>query len=79
MTKQEINEVATLSSGTIGNILNTNRYEDIDNFVSWLYKPMIGDIFWGELAAFGENVLIALGHAVTVYKRHYLSKSKIYF
>ena len=71
MNREQINQIATMSSGTIGKALDTDSYQKIDDFIQWLYRPLIGKIVWGELAAFGENLTIALSNAVKVYKRHF--------
>jgi hypothetical protein len=78
MTKNQINLVASLSSGTIANVLRSNLYKDIDAFINWLYEPLAKDkegnvILKGELAAFGENQLIALKNAVICYYKFYLT------
>ena len=76
MTKEQLQQIATMSSGTIGEALGTNLYEDIDQFTQWLFRPLIKDIMWGELASFGENLTIALSNAVKVYNRHFVGKYK---
>ena len=80
MTKEQIKQVANCSSGTIAKALDTNLYKDVDDFIRWLYKPLVHKsrtpnnehILWGELAAWGGNLLIALKNAVLCYKKHYL-------
>lgn len=85
MTKEQINRVAACSSGTIAIALDTHLYKDVDAFTQWLYRPLISknrsiinkDILWGELAAWGDNLLIALKNAVICYKKYYLNRSTI--
>ncbi len=76
MEIKQLNQIATMSSGTIGNALNSDSYSEIDQFTQWLFRPLIGEVVWGELAAFGENLTIALSNAVKVYERHFLGKYK---
>ena len=71
MNIEQINEISSLSSGTIGNALKTNKYTEIDSFIKWLYKPLINDILWGYLPAYGDNCLVALHNAITCYKKYY--------
>ena len=59
-----------LSSGTIGNVLETSSYNEIDRFCNAMMKPLAKDLTWGNLAAFGENELIGLKNCIFIYKRY---------
>ena len=81
MTKEELREVASLSGSLISLKLNDNRYETMDNFLSWMFNPLLpktandSETLNGELASFGNNSIDALSNLVTIYYRHY-AKSK---
>ena len=71
MTKEQIQKIATMSSGTIGKALDTHLYNEIDKFIQWLFRPLDDGMICGQLVSFGENLSIALSNAVKVYNRHY--------
>lgn len=70
MTKQQILELNSLSSGTISKELGSNSYNDVDNFRAWLFKPLLDDMWIGQTADFGDNILFALKNAISCYKRY---------
>lgn len=71
MTIIELRDVLSLSSGTIGKELKTHLYSDVDRFIRVMSQSLIGDILKGQLAAYGDNVLMGLKHAVICYNRHF--------
>ena len=69
MTKDELSDVANLSSGTIATITGMTTYEELEAFKNWMFQPLGNNLgrYQGEIVAFGFTVLEALENAHLVY------------
>ena len=69
MTKAELKKVTQLSSGTIANITGVTKYEELDEFINWLYRPVSEGVVMGETVYAGHNALSACMNAYCLYQR----------
>ena len=69
MTIEELNKVASVSSGTVARFLGSNKYADMDALWKWAYHPLFDDMVTASVINYGENELEGLKHLTTIYKR----------